>query len=92
MKREPAPAAQNPFLDYAGGLPDRNGWWRRRLRWFRLWQKSSADGGRIFAEIGADNAQRAAMMELYNEWEHETRKYCKWDRRCPRHDDAGRSD
>ena len=23
-------------------------------------------------EIGADNAQRAAMMELYNEWEHET--------------------
>lgn len=23
-------------------------------------------------EIGADNAQRAAMMELYNEWGHET--------------------
>ena len=38
----------------------------------QLWQKSSADGGRIFAGDRGDNAQCAAMMELYNEWGHET--------------------
>ena len=39
-------------------------------------------------EIGADNAQRAAMMELDNEWEHETEATADearlaWNTRAP---------